>query len=107
MAIQDYKTGLISNLLYLPLLFYVRYDVILILIFIIIFKNYHYLEHYIGGADIKIIFIFLGIYAWYDILVWLLLASLLGMIVMLFKRTRQLRFFPCLWLSYLGYLLWL
>lgn len=105
MAIQDYKFGEVSNLLYLPLLFFIKFNIYIIALFIIVLIIYPLIKKYIGGADIKITFIFLLIFPYNDVLTWLTCSFLLATIVALIMKKKSIRMFPYFFISYLGFLL--
>ena len=101
MAIQDYKTGEVSDLLYIPLLFFIKNYWLLIVLLIILVIFYKCCKDYIGGADCKIIIIFLCIFSIYYNSVWLLISFFLALIFSLIKQYRTIRMFPFFFISYL------
>ena len=101
MAVQDYKTGEVSDWLYLPLLFFIKNYWLLIGLLIILLVFYKYFKNYIGGADCKIIIIFICIFSIYYSTVWLLLSFVLALLFSYIKQCRTIRMFPFFFISYL------
>ncbi|MDL2211627.1 hypothetical protein LJB88_01995 [Erysipelotrichaceae bacterium OttesenSCG-928-M19] len=104
MAFQDYRQGLVADYLYLPLLFFIKLN-FTIIFFILVIIFYHKIEDYIGGADIKLIFLFLLIFPLFDVVTWLLVSSLLALSYALVKKQQTIRMFPFFLISYIGVLL--
>lgn len=102
MASQDYLSGEVSNYLFIPLLFFINFKLEIFIIFIILLFIYKYLQSYIGGADIKLIFIFLLIFSYTFVAMWLFITSLLALLT----RKKQIRLFPFFLIAYL-IMIWL
>ncbi|MDR1782406.1 MAG: hypothetical protein LBR40_05370 [Bacilli bacterium] len=101
MSIQDYKTKEVSNLLFIPFLFYIKINLIIIVLISTFLLFYKYIERYIGGADIKLFIVFIGIFSLEIVINWLFISSLIALIYLIIKRQKEIRFFPCMFLSYI------
>lgn len=101
MAYFDYKKGIVYDSLYLPLLFYIKdYFLFLLLILLLTFL-YHFIDTYIGGADLKISIIILCVYGWNWFNIWLLISVSIALMYYLITRKEEIR---CL--SFLQSLIW-
>ena len=105
MSLQDYKTKEVSNLLFVPLLFFIKFKLMVLIFFILFLLLYRYIASYIGGADIKLFLTFSAIFPFKDFIYWLFIASLIALIYLRIRRQKEIRFFPCLWFSYVLVLL--
>ncbi|MDF9866807.1 Flp pilus assembly protein protease CpaA [Bacilli bacterium PM5-3] len=102
MAIQDYKTGMVSNYLYLPLLIFIKFNIYILIIFLIVCFLYKLFSNYLGGADIKIFFIFLSIFPISIVLNWLFYSLFLALVYAFLTKKREIRMFPFFCIGYLG-----
>ncbi len=108
MAIQDYRTMIVSNwlqvLLFLSIVITNGLDPWLGLACIFILLSYKLyvrkFEAKIGGADIKIFasLVILGVSPFIRILFW---SSLFGLIIMLITKKEKIPYVPFLWLGYI------
>ena len=94
MAIQDYKTGIVSNLLFIPLMLFLKLSMALVIFFIIVLITFKYISNYIGGADIKIFSIFLGIYDLNIVLIWLVVSLSIALVYSIITKQQSIRMFP-------------
>ncbi|MEG0284180.1 MAG: hypothetical protein RR577_05365 [Erysipelotrichales bacterium] len=101
MAYSDYKSGLVSNLYFLPLLCFIELKIVVFVLFLITLFLFKYIKGYIGGADIKLCFIFLLIYPYSFVLYWLFIACLLALCYSKLNSLKEVRLFPFFYISYL------
>lgn len=107
MAVQDYKKGIVPNCLYLPMLPFIKPNLIIISLFILSFLLFKLYSKHLGGADIKLFFIFLAIYPLYNLMWWLFFSLFSALIYATIKKRKKIKMFPFFFGSYLGTLFWL
>ena len=100
MAIQDFKTGIVSNFLFLPLLLFIKLSIGLVLLFVFFVIIFQFITNYIGGADIKLFTIFMGIFDVNNLLIWLILALSIALIYSIIFRKQSIRMFPFFLMAY-------
>lgn len=100
MAVQDYKYGEICDLLYVPLLCFVKIKMLYLILFIALILNYKHLEKYIGGADIKLIILFFLLYNETYVFSWLFLSFCCAILYALLNRKKNIRMFPFFFISH-------
>lgn len=100
MALQDYKYGIVSNLLFIPLLFFIKFNVVLVMSFIFFIFIYKYISYYIGGADIKLLFSFFSIFSFNDVILFLLVSLSIALCYSFCFKKKEIRMFPFFFISY-------
>lgn len=100
MAIQDYRKGVVSNLLFIPLLFFIKYTILSIFLFLFFLLIYKYISLFVGGADIKLLISFLGIFSVNETLIFLILSLTLALFYAFIFKEKTIRMFPFFLFSY-------